>query len=164
MELQKEKSLLNNIHPMVRVLLSEKLFVSFMHRLFMSLRFRMNEKSYYYRKVEQLAFWNKHSTKQIWKCRTAFQWKWQHLWWLLNSMNVWIPLHKTKLLVSTTADMHTHISSLYPCSDFIWCCTMNIVCTNKAKIDLFKKHIIHKGAVSSVLSKFAQLYRAGRCL
>lgn len=64
MELEKEKSLLNNIHPMVRVLPN----VSFMHRLFTSPRFRMNEKSYYYRKVEPLAFWNNHSTKQIWKC------------------------------------------------------------------------------------------------
>lgn len=52
MELQKEKILLNNIHPMVRVLLPN---VSFMQRLFMSLRFRMNEKNYHYRKVESLA-------------------------------------------------------------------------------------------------------------
>lgn len=107
MELQKEKSLLNNIHPMVRILLCN---ISFMHWLFMSPKFRMNEISY--RKVQPLAFWNKHSAKQIWKCRSAYQWKWQHLCWLLNCMNVWILLYKTKWMISTIAYTHTHSHSL----------------------------------------------------
>lgn len=107
---------------MVRVLLSN---VSFMHILC-----EMNEKSYYYRKVELLAFWNKHSTKQIWKCRSAYHWKWQHLW-LLNCMNAWIPLHKIKWLIFNTADTHT--LSLPPLW-FIWCCIMNTVCIKKLNL------------------------------
>lgn len=147
---------------MVRVLLSN---VSFMHRLFLSPRFRMDEKSYCYRKVELLAFWNKHSTKQIWKCRSAYQWKWQHLCWLLSCMNVWIPLHKNKWLISTTADTHTHILSLSVPTLILCGGVLCILCVQtRLNLIYFKKNIIHKGAISFVFSKFAQLYRAGRCL
>lgn len=41
--------------------------------------------------------------------------------------------------------IHTHTFSLCPHSDFMWWCTVNIVCTNKAKFDLFKKPYYPQG-------------------